>query len=541
MVQGSKGPPGTDALIGFVDLQIDLQRQIVSREGQPLPVQGLSLQLFLYLLSQGTRVLDFDELMGKVWAPAVVNEETVTQRVKLLRQALGDDGRQPRYLRSVRGRGYQLCAQPVTLVPAVPGTPARQAPSWRRPGLLAVLVAVLLGSWWGWQSSHSGSQQQVTAHPLLVRARYYAGIGQRDDNQRAIELYQQLLDLPDAESSDADRRSARLGLSHAYSARVCLHNDGQDWAHRGQALAEAVLTENPDHSGAHAARAYALDCQGRIDSAIAAYERAFALAPDQRDDSRASMAHLLAVRGRLVEALKLNLDLQQRGSQQRFLSLQIARLLELLGFSAAAEQRYQSQFRLFPDNPFINAAYPRFLFNQGRHTEAAQRLAEALARPLHPDLHVLAGELALLRGERVAAHTAFSAAAALKPGSSWPQTLALVYAQPAVSEHTLDARVKLLAAQLSGGDFWPEEYLEIAVLQLARADQPAAIEALQQAVAAGYSDRAYLQTSALFTAMHGDPGFVALLEQIAARLAVERQQAQHLPELTALLAPAPGP
>jgi len=75
-------------------------------------VSGLSFRLLEVLLEQGQRVVGFDELMERVWAPAVVNEETVTQRVRLLRQALRDDGRNPRYLRSVRGRGYQLCIEP---------------------------------------------------------------------------------------------------------------------------------------------------------------------------------------------------------------------------------------------------------------------------------------------------------------------------------------------------------------------------------------------------------------------------------------------
>ena len=65
----------------------------------------------------GVEVVEFDELIEAVWAPAVVGEETVTQRVKLLRQALGDDGRNPRYVRSIRGRGYQLCG-PVVAVDA---------------------------------------------------------------------------------------------------------------------------------------------------------------------------------------------------------------------------------------------------------------------------------------------------------------------------------------------------------------------------------------------------------------------------------------
>ena len=73
------------------DLQIDLDRQQVERAGVRLEVAGLSFRLLAYLLEQGNRVVGFDELIDAVWAPAIVGEETVTQRIKLLRQAFGDE------------------------------------------------------------------------------------------------------------------------------------------------------------------------------------------------------------------------------------------------------------------------------------------------------------------------------------------------------------------------------------------------------------------------------------------------------------------
>ena len=51
-----------------------------------------------------------DELMSVVWPGTVVSPETVSQRVKLLRDALGDDPREPRYIGGLRGRGYQVVA-----------------------------------------------------------------------------------------------------------------------------------------------------------------------------------------------------------------------------------------------------------------------------------------------------------------------------------------------------------------------------------------------------------------------------------------------
>jgi len=49
-----------------------------------------------------------EDLMKAVWPGVIVSPETVSQRVKLLRQALKDDPRSPRYVGRLRGRGYHL-------------------------------------------------------------------------------------------------------------------------------------------------------------------------------------------------------------------------------------------------------------------------------------------------------------------------------------------------------------------------------------------------------------------------------------------------
>ena len=87
------------------------------------------------------------------------------------------------------------------------------------------------------------------------------------------------------------------------------------------------------------------------------------------------------MRGRLAEALKANVEVADRSSDQlRFYDIQVARNLELLGFVAVAEQRYAQSFRLYPDSVYSNVAWPRCLFLQGRLAEAeAGRRAGAAA------------------------------------------------------------------------------------------------------------------------------------------------------------------
>ena len=417
------------------DLVIDVPRQRVECAGQRLDVNGLSFRLLHYLLEQGRRVVGFDELIERVWAPAIVNEETVTQRVRLLRQSLGDDGRNPRYLRSVRSQGYQLCVAPQPLDEAASPapTPHRRGRWLAVGGLIAVAIAAASAAI-VWKRTPEGVAERP---PLLQRAAYYAGIGQRDDNERAIGLYRQRLqEAPD----DAE---ALVGLSRAFSARVCLYNGGLDSARLAQVLAEQVIAREPRDAAAHAALGYSFDCRGRTDEALRSYERSLALDP-RSDNVRASAAYLYERRGRLADALGANLAVREP-ARVRFIDIQIASNLDLLGYAAEAEARYRRSFQLYPDNVFSNAAWPSFLMRRGRFAEAQAALDEAMTRGTeHASLHLLAAELALQRGERDAARSAAARAIALRPQASFPRTVGWVLAEVKPPVATLRAQAESL-------------------------------------------------------------------------------------------------
>ncbi|SFR95983.1 Tetratricopeptide repeat-containing protein [Dyella sp. OK004] len=505
----------------LLDLHIDLARQRVSRDDVPLDVQGLSFQLLACLLRHRDAVVDFDTLMAEVWAPAVVNEETVTQRVKLLRQALGDDGRQPRYIRSVRGRGYKLCEPPVvaeTLIPVEPVAPNHHRGAWI--AALGIAVLVLGGAgWWEWHRSLAATTATTSpTQELLQRAAYYAGIGQRDNNERAIGLYQQVL------ATSPSHAAAQVGLSRAYSARACLYNFPYEWARSAQQLAETVLKSDTRNAAAWSALAYAHDCRGEMQAAIDAYQHAVVLDPAD-DGSRASAAYLYQERGQLVDALRANLDLHGDASRVRFRDVQIARELDLLGFTEAAEQRFRRSFQLNPDNVFSNIAWPQHLFLQGRLAEAQTALDQAMTRNTpHVGLYVLAGELALLRGDRTAAHSTFDQAVRLRPQMSLPTTLATLYGDTPSTPAWLDTRIAGMKSQLAEGMGYPSDQLELAMLQLARGQRAEALATITAAVQAGYSDRAYLQTSPLLRPLTGEPAYATAIDTISRRMAEQRAQ-----------------
>ena len=118
---------GPDPMIySLADLTIDTGRQLVSRATGPIPLPKLSYDLLLALVRAAPNLVSLDELMRLVWPGIIVSPETVSQRIKLLRDALEDDPRMPRYVAGLRGRGYHVVPavreipDPSAAIPAIP-------------------------------------------------------------------------------------------------------------------------------------------------------------------------------------------------------------------------------------------------------------------------------------------------------------------------------------------------------------------------------------------------------------------------------------
>jgi len=93
----------------FEDLTLDVGRRRVWRGSDALPLTNLTFELLRVLVEAAPNVVSHDELAEKVWGPRrVVTPETLSQRVMVLRHALGDSADQPRYIEGLRGQGYRL-------------------------------------------------------------------------------------------------------------------------------------------------------------------------------------------------------------------------------------------------------------------------------------------------------------------------------------------------------------------------------------------------------------------------------------------------
>lgn len=92
----------------IADLTFDADRQMLRRGADPIHLGPLTFRFLRALIDAAPNVVDHDELAAAVWDGRTISPETISQRVKLLRDAIGDDASDPRYVELVRGRGYRL-------------------------------------------------------------------------------------------------------------------------------------------------------------------------------------------------------------------------------------------------------------------------------------------------------------------------------------------------------------------------------------------------------------------------------------------------
>ena len=126
----------------FADLTLDAARRCVSRQGRSIELKTLDFELLRFLVESAPNVVNADVLAEKVWGRHFVSPENVAQRVKLLRQTLADDATRPRYIETVRNKGYRL----IPVVERALPNEIVSVPKHRRVLIMAVAALILVAA-----------------------------------------------------------------------------------------------------------------------------------------------------------------------------------------------------------------------------------------------------------------------------------------------------------------------------------------------------------------------------------------------------------
>ena len=100
---------GSTSRLQVQDLDIDAAGFRVSQSGRAVDLTATEFRLLLELARSAERVVSREELLERVWGYDYLGDSRlVDMAIKRLRDKLGDDAREPRYITTVRGAGYRL-------------------------------------------------------------------------------------------------------------------------------------------------------------------------------------------------------------------------------------------------------------------------------------------------------------------------------------------------------------------------------------------------------------------------------------------------
>lgn len=116
----------------FGGFALDTARYELRHGDDVIRVEPQVFDVLTHLVRHHDRFVTKEELFDTVWGGRFVGEAALTSRIKAARRALGDDGESQRFIRTVRGRGYQFVASLDGAAPAPLTAVAASAPPPRQ-------------------------------------------------------------------------------------------------------------------------------------------------------------------------------------------------------------------------------------------------------------------------------------------------------------------------------------------------------------------------------------------------------------------------
>ena len=99
-----------DKKVHFDDFELDFARFQLCRGGSAVRLEGLPLQLLMFLVEKRGELVTREQISAQLWSKDVFVDvdQGINTAIRKIRRALGDDPNESQYLQTVVGRGYRF-------------------------------------------------------------------------------------------------------------------------------------------------------------------------------------------------------------------------------------------------------------------------------------------------------------------------------------------------------------------------------------------------------------------------------------------------
>lgn len=501
------------------DLLIDTEARTVRRGHVVVRLSELDFDVLIGLIEAAPEPLSAQGLSDAAWHSTYVSDETIAQRIALLRKALGDDAKKPEYIRTVRGVGYAITGQ-VERPDRLFRRKVKRV--FSRPNLAPLVAAAftcLVSVGLVYLQRDEAPEITRLATPIatdlnsesyIASARAQLAVHQLVETDRAIDLLRELL------GRDPGNRDARLTLSFALSTKATKFDGGLEHKLEAESLARDLIEEQPYHSNAWSALGYALSAQSRLDESLSALLYAYQLDPNNAP-AGSSAAYVHFLQGHLYQALALEFRVRDLGGRSRYAELQIAHSLDLAGHPAA-ETWYSRALSLNPGQVVVVSGVARSHLRHGSPLDALETLDQVRGEDaFSPLILQVRGRANLRLGRLEQAREDF-----LSAGGAGSYELAALEALSGENATAEDVLASEKMAELDG-DPDPAFRVQLAEVASASGQNDLAIRLIAQAINLGWRDARWLRQSPFIGELMRTPSGAILEERMNRELENQRR------------------
>jgi DNA-binding winged helix-turn-helix (wHTH) protein len=92
----------------FDNFILSPRRRVLIRDARELPLIPRYFDLLVFLVERRHEAVHRREIFDRVWSDVVVSDSALSQAIRTLRRTLGDESREPRFIRTVSRHGYRF-------------------------------------------------------------------------------------------------------------------------------------------------------------------------------------------------------------------------------------------------------------------------------------------------------------------------------------------------------------------------------------------------------------------------------------------------
>lgn len=92
----------------FAEFELDLSQQELRRLGESVHIEPQVFDLIVHLVRNNDRIVSKDELIETIWNGRIISEAALSSRINGARRALGDNGTDQLFIRTLHKRGFRF-------------------------------------------------------------------------------------------------------------------------------------------------------------------------------------------------------------------------------------------------------------------------------------------------------------------------------------------------------------------------------------------------------------------------------------------------